>query len=542
MKILSLILIMFCATAISAQNIASKNAKVSYIQLPTNPLPEAYTTYSANFRNTTNEVWEAGITESSLMSSYVDFRGLKQVGQGGHLQVNVLLGSPVLNMSSTKTRQTSKKNKDGTTTTTTYYYRDGKFYMPISYQIVGNDGAIIKEQVVASSSTTENVKFDNRYRSSTQLRNAYREEYRNLRNNLIRKHISKHMGRMKNSIMSALDTRPASRNTDVMYIKTKKHKEYDALLAAMERTKEEFGKMSATESVETIKKELAPSIEYWERLIGSYSATEKKTRKIHWVARYNLANVHFWLDDLDKASTYAAKLTDISLRKPASKSLQRRIEDTKKLFQVNEKSSRHFAVDLSNASAPVDPNAGAQVSNDNSPNIYEGMVEYASGKIEKGKFYYEPGVSSDFVFGNKGNVRFKAEGSTGIGRVLSPSKVRQMKIGEREISILRFSPTGTIKTNQFVEKLFASSKIEVYMFYPTHNDTRVDWEPAPLLYNIGTDKWLNTGGLKFALSPKKALAKFFKDCPKLSEQCSNENLLNTYSARDLAEHYTEECK
>lgn len=98
-------------------------------------------------------------------------------------------------------------------------------------------------------------------------------------------------------------------NRDYLWIlDSKNHAEYKTQQDAIQAVKVLFKEMKAERSIDILKTNLQPLINYFQSLKEKYKGSDKKDAKMRYSAYYNLAKIYYYLDEPNKAITEAEGL------------------------------------------------------------------------------------------------------------------------------------------------------------------------------------------------------------------------------------------
>jgi tetratricopeptide (TPR) repeat protein len=354
MRKLSLLLtLLFCSVVAFAQKIDldKLNFKASYLQLPTNPFPEEYTTFSTKFIANGINLNDAGYAnnESDLESVYFKITGFKRVTTGGHFTIKVQIDGYDMGKPETVKKETTTKDKDGKETTTVSYTLKFKYLVPMMYTITDLNGKIIKDGPIAEGS------IEKTYETSSYSTTATLEKYwndnaattkRGLLGGFISEKLSLFQARLENEIGYVPRT-----NTDILWTTdSPKHPENDAFKKTCEDTKNALSEMTAMIPLNPLK--MKPIIAYFDSVLVKYTKDEKPDRKLRYGAWYNMSTIYYWLEDFDNAIRCGEGLIANDYDKGDGKDLKIAAERLKAKLASGIIKTRHYVRDVSNAKAP----------------------------------------------------------------------------------------------------------------------------------------------------------------------------------------------
>ena len=141
--------------------------------------------------------------------------------------------------------------------------------------------------------------------------------------------------------------------TDNMWILgSKKHPEYQAHRQAFLTMNEVLFSISANRSLDGVRDQLQPAINYFESIKRKYPSTSKHDRKLRYASYYNLAKLYYYLDDPQAMKKEASALILNDYDAKDGKALEASALYLKNLFIQTNLNSRHFAIDTTAYKGP----------------------------------------------------------------------------------------------------------------------------------------------------------------------------------------------
>ncbi len=114
-----------------AQKVKTKNFNAQYFQLPAEPLPKHFSTYSLVIRATGQDLRQLNTTEEVQEHSYFKLNQFQQLEQGGHFHISVTINPFQVISVEDKVQRSTSKDKDGNTVQSNRYYKWIKSALPI---------------------------------------------------------------------------------------------------------------------------------------------------------------------------------------------------------------------------------------------------------------------------------------------------------------------------------------------------------------------------------------------------------------------------
>jgi len=546
-----LILTIYFGLNLHAQKINTEPVRVSYTQLPYAPLPAEFSTYSTYIVASNYTLENIGMTKAGIAKNYFRFSGYKYLERGGHFNIQVKIGWFSIVQAETKRKESKTKDKEGNEKVTVRYEKNVKYSMPMSYVVRDHKGNTITERVIA---TRENIQSTTFTTGST--RSYVDQKWRDGRAKFIAR-TQKNLGseRLKSlgsSLRAAYDFRQFENVKEQIEL-VKKSNEEAGFKTAYETINATFAKMKADQPVKPLLAEAKPAIEYWESVAKKYDPKNKKERKVVHAALYNLATTYYWLDDFSLARTYANRcIKDVKWKEGKLKGLVKSIDRAEELMAKNGMDTRHIYRDLSAAVSPaveyemaVAEEQAAQEANIKEANTerFVGLRIDDDGNQIMGEFSIDQTNTKELLFGEGGNVKFMVNSDGNMTeQSLEPNKTTTFAFNDRQFMYLDFQPSHKIVKNEaaakeIMEVLYEGKHISVYKFHPRTDKGK----PELAIKKTSEAMPSSLKGAQFIIF-KSGLAKYFEDCPTLSEQAGSGKYSN--SEEDVikaAKLYNSEC-
>lgn len=354
MRRLSLLLfLIFCSAVSFAQKIDldKLNFKASYLQLPSNPFPEEFTTFSTKFIANGINLNDAGYAnkESDLESVYFKISGFKRVTTGGHFTIKVQIDGYDMGKPVTEKKEEKTKDKDGKETIIISYRLTFKYLVPIMYTITDLNGKIIKDGPIAEGSI-EKTYETSYYSTTTALEKYWNDNAATTKRGLLGGFISEKLSLFQVRLDNEIGYVPRT-NTDILWTTdSPKHPENDAFKKACEDTKLAVADMTTIVSLNLLK--IKPIIAYFDSVLVKYNKDEKPERKLRYAAWYNMVTIYYWLEDYDNAIRCSEGLIANDFDKGDGKDLKIAAERLQAKMANSKIKTRHYVRDVSNAVAP----------------------------------------------------------------------------------------------------------------------------------------------------------------------------------------------
>jgi len=507
-------------TSIYAQsvNLANKSFNVNYVALPTNPiLEDANRTYQINSIN--SEVLTQSFP-SFYFESEISIPGFSKLSSDAFLTVESKLIDVNLISSEIESETKVSKDDDGNETRTTHYWAVVTYTTQGQVTISSADGSI--SDTLGFSG--EKVKSSDKTKS-WDVANSFRKKNRNkaLRIEFVKNVIRS----VNNTLGSAYGYRDIKTTNTFSIIKSKKHPEKDAQVENYELLKTAFDGMTAGQPVDGIKAEIAPAITYFTGIMDKYPGDDRKSRKLKKAALYNLATIHYYLDEPDATIKYADMMLDNDKGKVSAKNLKKKAEGLKESFTTNNTNTRHFEVITEDntdyeVGAPVaDGGSEEEVPISENPDYTLSYVMTVAGDtvpayINSKRINRLSNVLTTYVKDLQGKF---------VERGFNADDVEQLVLGNGEkFKTVPFKEASDAVTlgggnngRKFVKQLFTAGNLTLYRFQT--DQLVIKKKGAKLASNTSSAGWV--------LGFKKKLAGLVKDeCPALAERAKNKEFAN----------------
>ncbi|BAV09138.1 hypothetical protein FLA_5186 [Filimonas lacunae] len=233
-----------------------------------------------------------------------------------------------------------KKDKDGKETGRVYtYFATAKYSLTCTGKAVDNQGVVIYNAALGTSSTYTSSSYNNRREASEYWNNNRIEVKKSLTANIINNATANLSRGLSNDFGF-----PQRGGYDYLWIlNAKKHPEHQAQQEAIEKIKIAFAHMTANESLDSFSAAMAPILDYFESVKTKYPGTDKADRKMRYSSYYNKAVIYMYLDMPEKAIPEAEALAANGYDERDGETLKKLATALNDLFLRNAKRSRHFA-------------------------------------------------------------------------------------------------------------------------------------------------------------------------------------------------------
>ena len=317
--------------------------------LPAMLVDSSYHTYHVSVE--TSRLMQAYLSDMTPEKSVI-LEGWRMLKKNGHLAIQVKLEDLLPESFSVKEREEIIKDRAGKETGRRKLYSQEVTYTFSAFADVSDyKGAYIEDVELV------NRNYKQVYKSPEFAIRAVAEGYflvnsltlsEQLYKNCVNKAMSYLNARINNDFGYAVTT-----ITEHMWIlDSRKHPEYQAHRQAFLTCSEVLFRISADRSLEGVREELKPAIDYFESIKRKYPSTSKHDRKLRYASYYNLAVLYYYLDDPQAMQKEANALILNDYDAKDGRSLANTALYLKNLFMTTKLNSRHFSIDTTRFRGP----------------------------------------------------------------------------------------------------------------------------------------------------------------------------------------------
>ena len=311
-----------------AVTINTESAMVEYYRMPDNPLPPAYTSYSAEIDVSFSELSNTGFTKSSLIDSYLTIEGYKRVNKNEDVEITANIGEFIVWSELRNTVRTKTKDKEGNEHTKYSYNMEVKYSQPMSLEVFNKEGKTLLDEYIYSNSDTRTWTSSS-YNSMSELDSYWRYQrttrLSDLQKDLTREGMNKISGLLNDNFGYCV----VKDKVKFATIGKKKHPEYDIFQKNVELLVKAFELMDADKSLEPVREKAMPALTFYSERALKYKTGNKDQKKLKHICLYNQALAYFWLEDFDQAETIAQSILKFDNKDKVVKRLLQDIEYTK---------------------------------------------------------------------------------------------------------------------------------------------------------------------------------------------------------------------
>lgn len=320
-----------------------------YIDLPRRALDTSYRTYFVKMEAT------PGVALSFLgekPEEMVHISGWRRLVGNAHINVIPRCEEVLIDNSDIMERSEDLKDKNGVQIGTKKYY-----YVRITYTFA----ATVKvndykgnQLMNYSLANRENKQSYTTQEFSTYNDASYYWKYQFLivTREIIRKEVSEALRQLGTTLSLNYGFTPIRVDDFLWIVDSKKHPEYDAHRKAWVTFKQAMFQMNSEEPLDEVIELMKPVITYFENVKKKYNSDSKGDRKIRYASCYNLAKIHYYLDDPDASMREAGLLMLADYDEKDGRRLEQSAGELKNTLRLNKMTTRHFPLNADQFMGP----------------------------------------------------------------------------------------------------------------------------------------------------------------------------------------------
>ncbi len=495
---------------------------VNYVRLPKKPvLNDADRTFSVLSLN--SEALTQSLPEL-YFESEIKLSGFTKLNNDAFLSIQSKLIDVTLLSSDIKSEQKSRTDDNGKVTRWTEYKTIIKYRTEGSVTISSADQSIDEVFTFNGDKTKSSKVFDN-YESARAFRNN--NSIKTLRINYIKNVIST----INSRISSLFGYKEIKAEKYLWVLDSKKHPENESHKANFNLVKNAFSNMKSYESLDNIKAEVAPALEYYKSVLTKYDGKDRKSKKLRFASLYNIGWINYYLDNPDEAATYAAKIIENDYDKSEGKTLDKRAIALRDIFAVNKTNSRHFKIltedktdyygsssnqfiDEKDPNKPFDPKTDPDYS---LSFIITNKGDTIPGYVNMKKIDNLAGILKTYVKDLEGKPVLRNFGAHEVETLVLGNGEKRYTVPFKEADDAVTMSTFDRASYKYAKLLYSSKKINLY-----------EYQSRELIIKKNIDKkGFSTSSSGWLMAFRKKLAGLLgEDCPELKERVKEKEFEN----------------
>ncbi len=327
---------------------------VQYRSLPTIQLDSSYRTYNIEIEGT--KLMNRFLREISPENS-VMLEGWRKLEGNGHLTIKVKLDDLLPESVLLKERLETTKNNLGQVTGSRLLYHQEVVYTFAANAVINDyKGMHIMDELLADRG------YKQVYSSPEFSVKAVAEGYFALNaltitNDLYQSCVNRAMRYLSDHITTNFGFKEVTVSDYVWVVGSKKHPEYSENRKAIQEMHDALFTMTADNQNENIRQQLAPVIQYFDKIKKTYISSSRHDRKIRYASYYNLAVLYYYLDDPQLMMKEANGLVLNDFDTQDGKAFEQTATWLKNLFKISNTNTRHFTIKISAFKGPYEKNS-----------------------------------------------------------------------------------------------------------------------------------------------------------------------------------------
>ncbi|MEZ4955876.1 MAG: hypothetical protein R2825_20120 [Saprospiraceae bacterium] len=539
-NLLTFLAFMLFAGSLFGQRIKDKRAKITYVSLPTEKLPDDFSTYSVNVYGHNLSVGGGNPESASNRIKMDGFKRVSYVDGGGHLRVIVNTGYTRSGNAEYKNKKNTHKDKETGKETVTYeYWYEMPFSTSTSYQIIDPEGNILD----SGGNNFSETKRTSTYSKSADLRKNYSSQINALRKSFANDAANSVINQANLAVAKKFDFNKTHEYENLYLIA--KHDTEDGFEKYYKQIDDEWKDLDAATPTEELKAKFGDALAFYEKTAQIEPKGDKKLERVFEAANYNAALLNYYLGNFEAAVRYSNRVIAQEGKHKRSSDIIEKSQASKALMDLHGIQTMHYERDLSNAMAPAAIKAieleEEELADEN--NLLEGSI-ILNGEKVVGRFASEK-ESDELDFSESGNTVFMIDkDGERVEYNMMNEGISAFSIGDRSFVKMKFAPCAKGKAeaaDNILEEVYKSDKITLYKYYPA-TGALADGKTEYAFKKVGDESPVSLYDTQFLIL-KKGLANYFSDCADLKSMCEEGSIENEEeSLLQAARIYAEVCE
>jgi hypothetical protein len=311
-----------------------------YRNLPLRPMDTSYKTYT--LRVESGRILES-LAGRDAMQPRLQWDGWRQLPYDAHIHIDLVFEDVLVEGSEIVTKTYPVKDKDGKQVGERMAYRNQvRYSYAARWRMTDYLGNTLQEEVLATRMNKQSHSGPE-YNSEAEAKAFTLFGYVGLVQQLNRQVVQNtlaNLGRWLTQQYGYTD----SYVSDFLWILNKrKHPEHEGFHRAWINFRQAMMLMTPDQPVDAVREKMKPSIDYFQKVKRMYAgSTDKSSRKVLFAASFNLAKIHYYLDEPDKAMAEAGEVVMNGYDAREGYRLQQWAENLQQQISTSPFKSRHF--------------------------------------------------------------------------------------------------------------------------------------------------------------------------------------------------------
>ena len=321
----------------------------SYRDLPRKGLDPSYNTF--NVKMDAGFITKLAFNNEKL-EQQITIDGWRRLPFDGHVQIQLQLEDVMILNTEVKEKVNITKDKNGveigrkSTYTLQVYYSFGA-----KARLTDYNGWDI-QSIILSDREQKQIHNSESFPTAADANAYFKYGIFVLTNQLVKQSVQNAIINL-NSILTASYGYPERTVNDFFWIVgSKKHPEYEDHRRAWATFRQVILQMSPDESLDAVKEQMKPVMLYFNSIKKKYASNSKWDKKLRYASYFNLAKIHWYLDDPDAAMKEATELVINGYDSKDGKRLENGAVDLKTQMRQAKMTTRHFPVRVNEFQGP----------------------------------------------------------------------------------------------------------------------------------------------------------------------------------------------
>jgi hypothetical protein len=316
------------------------NFTARYRNLPARPLDTAFKTYSLNVE--AGRILES-ITGQDPVQPRLQWDGWRQLPYEAHIHIDIVFEDVLIEGTEIVTRTYPVKDKDGRQVGERRTYRNQvRYSYAARWRMTDYRGNTIQEEVLATRMNKQSHS-GTEYNSEAEAKAFSLFGYLGLVQQLNRQVVNNTLANLGRWLTQQYGYTESYVSDFLWILNKRKHPEHRDFHRAWINFRQAMMLMTPDQPLDAVREKMKPTIDYFQRVKKMYAgSTDKNSRKLLFAASFNLAKIHYYLDEPDKAMAEAGEVVMNGYDAREGYRLQQWAENLQQQMNMSPFKSRHF--------------------------------------------------------------------------------------------------------------------------------------------------------------------------------------------------------
>jgi hypothetical protein len=325
------------------------NFNASYIELPRKAIDTGFRTFFVEIDASSGIQKDL---EHENPGELIYIKGWKKLPGNGHVRIATRLEDVFIENIEVKERIEVLKDKEGKETGKRSHYYIQLLYTFAAYAKVTDYKDNRLATLTLADRDSRQIYKSQEFSSFIEASLYYKFKGFDLTKEIGKRAVRNAMYYLSNTMTNDFGFSHRSVNDFLWILDSKKHPEYIAHRKAWLAFKQAIFQMSAEEPLDEVKRSLVPVIRYYETIKRRYSSDSKADRKLRYASCFNLAKIHYYLDDPEAAMREAGELMVNEFDERDGRRLEAAATELRDIFRQSKYTSRHFPLEIDKYTPP----------------------------------------------------------------------------------------------------------------------------------------------------------------------------------------------